>query len=43
MPDQTTLEAFIATVESGKHDEAVDRFYTDDASMPGQFWSAAHR
>jgi limonene-1,2-epoxide hydrolase len=33
MPDQATLEAFIATVESGKHDEAIDRFYTDDASM----------
>jgi hypothetical protein len=33
MPDQPTLEAFIATVESGKHDEAIDRFYTDDASM----------
>ena len=32
-PDQATLEAFIATVESGKHDEAIDRFYTDDASM----------
>jgi ketosteroid isomerase-like protein len=33
MPDQATLEAFIATVESGKHDEAIERFYTDDASM----------
>ena len=33
MPDQATLEVFIATVESGKHDEAIDRFYTDDASM----------
>jgi hypothetical protein len=27
------LEAFIATVESGAHDDAIDRFYTDDASM----------
>ena len=33
MPDHETLEAFIAAVESGKHDEAIERFYTDDASM----------
>ncbi len=33
MPDQATLEAFVAAVESNKHDEAIDRFYTDDATM----------
>jgi ketosteroid isomerase-like protein len=33
MPDQATLDAFIAAVESNKHDEAIDRFYTDDATM----------
>jgi ketosteroid isomerase-like protein len=33
MPDPDALEAFIAAVESGKHDEAIARFYTDDASM----------
>ena len=37
MPDQAMLEAFIATVESGKHDEAIDRFYIDDASMQDNF------
>ncbi len=33
MPNPDALEAFIAVVESGKHDEAIARFYTDDASM----------
>lgn len=33
MPDQAKLEEFIALVESNKHDEAIDRFYADDASM----------
>lgn len=33
MPSQSVLDAFIATVESNKHDEAIERFYTDDATM----------
>jgi len=33
MPDPDALEAFIAVVESGMHDDAIARFYTDDASM----------
>ena len=33
MPDRNILEAFIATVESGRHDEAIERYYTADASM----------
>ncbi len=33
MPARSVLEAFIATVESNKHDEAIERFYTDDATM----------
>jgi ketosteroid isomerase-like protein len=33
MPSHATLEAFIATVEANHHDEAIERFYTPDASM----------
>lgn len=33
MPDRNILEAFIATVAAGKHDEAIERYYTADASM----------
>ena len=33
MPAQSVLDAFIATVESNKHDEAIERFYTDNATM----------
>ncbi len=33
MPAQSVLDAFIAMVESNKHDEAIERFYTDDATM----------
>jgi ketosteroid isomerase-like protein len=33
MPDKAVLEEFIATVESNRHDEAIDRFYADDATM----------
>lgn len=33
MPNPATLEAFIALVESGAHDTAIDRFYTEDATM----------
>ena len=33
MPQPDALEAFIAAVESGMHDDAIARFYTDDASM----------
>ncbi len=33
MPSQSTLDAFVALVLSGKHDEAISRFYTPDASM----------
>jgi len=33
MPDPDALEALVAVVESGAHDQAIARFYTDDASM----------
>jgi ketosteroid isomerase-like protein len=33
MPDKAVLEEFIATVEGNRHDEAIDRFYADDATM----------
>ncbi|MDE2134556.1 MAG: hypothetical protein KGJ49_08150 [Alphaproteobacteria bacterium] len=32
MPDQKFLRAFIAAVESGKHDEAIERFHYDKAA-----------
>jgi ketosteroid isomerase-like protein len=33
MPSQKTLDDFIAAVVSGEHDEALERFYTEDATM----------
>ncbi|MGA2312374.1 MAG: nuclear transport factor 2 family protein [Xanthobacteraceae bacterium] len=33
MPNQKTLDDFVALVVSGKHDEALERFYTEDATM----------
>ena len=33
MPTQQTLEAFIARVEENAHAEAIEEFYTPDASM----------
>jgi ketosteroid isomerase-like protein len=33
MPSQKTLDDFVALVVSGKHDEALERFYTEDAAM----------
>ena len=33
MPDAATLERFIARVESNAHVEAIEEFYTEDASM----------
>ncbi|WP_374301670.1 nuclear transport factor 2 family protein [Ferrovibrio sp.] len=33
MPSRQTVEDFIALVESNRHDEAIERFYTEDASM----------
>ncbi|MEI1280219.1 nuclear transport factor 2 family protein [Leptospira venezuelensis] len=33
MPTLETLEKFIAHVESNRHDEAIEAFYTIDASM----------
>jgi hypothetical protein len=33
LPSQSTLDAFIALVLSGKHDEAIERFYMPDATM----------
>ena len=33
MPTESTLQRFIAAVESGAHVEAIEDFYTDDASM----------
>src|SRR5258708_26405230 len=33
MPNRNVLEEFIATVVAGKHDSAIERYYTEDASM----------
>jgi ketosteroid isomerase-like protein len=33
MPSAATLEAFIAAVEGGAHDQAIEDYYTRDASM----------
>ena len=33
MPSAATLERFIARVESNAHVEAIEEFYTEDASM----------
>ena len=33
MPSRETLEAFIARVEQGKFDAAIEEFYAEDASM----------
>jgi hypothetical protein len=33
MPDRKTLERFIAEVVAGRHDKAIESFYTEDASM----------
>jgi len=33
MPSKQTLERFIARVESNAHAEAIEEFYTEDASM----------
>jgi hypothetical protein len=37
MPSTTILEAFIASVESNAHVEAIRDFYTEDASMRENF------
>ena len=33
MPTRARLDEFIATVESGDHAGAIERYYTEDASM----------
>jgi len=33
VPNEATLESFIATVESNDHVAAIEKFYTEDASM----------
>lgn len=33
MPSQQTLENFIQAVEHEAHDQVIDKFYTDDASI----------
>ncbi|MGH6870305.1 MAG: nuclear transport factor 2 family protein [Rhizomicrobium sp.] len=33
MPSRAVLDEFVATVVSGRHDEAIARFYTEDATM----------
>lgn len=33
MPSRETVEAFVAMVESNRHDEAIARFYAPDATM----------
>lgn len=33
MPDKHVLDDFVATVVSGQHDVAVERFYAEDAAL----------
>jgi SnoaL-like protein len=33
MPSRARVDEFIAVVESGDHDGAIERYYTEDASM----------
>ena len=33
MPSAATLEAFIAAVEGGAHDKAIENYYTENATM----------
>jgi ketosteroid isomerase-like protein len=33
MPSQQVLNAFIATVEAGRHDEAIEKFYDEFGTM----------
>lgn len=33
MPTRQTVEAFLATVVSGQHAEAIEQYYTENASM----------
>ncbi|WP_409416376.1 nuclear transport factor 2 family protein [Flavobacterium sp. PS2] len=33
MPKLETVEQFISMVEANEHDKAIERFYTEDASM----------
>ena len=33
MPDKQTLDAFLAMVVSGKHDDAIAQFYAEDCTM----------
>jgi hypothetical protein len=33
MPSRTRVDEFIVAVESGDHADAIERFYTEDASM----------
>jgi ketosteroid isomerase-like protein len=33
VPSESTLESFIATVESNDHVAAIEKFYTEDATM----------
>ncbi|MEN2400865.1 nuclear transport factor 2 family protein [Flavobacterium sp. MC2016-06] len=33
MPKLETIEKFISMVESNEHDKAIEKFYTEDASM----------
>jgi ketosteroid isomerase-like protein len=33
MPDRNILDDFITTVVSGRYDEAIERYYTSDATM----------
>jgi hypothetical protein len=37
MPSAPTLERFVARVESNAHAEAIEEFYTADASMRENF------
>ncbi|MCX7360227.1 MAG: nuclear transport factor 2 family protein [Alphaproteobacteria bacterium] len=37
MPSKAVLDAFVARVMSGAHAEAIEEFYTEDASMQENF------
>jgi hypothetical protein len=37
MPDQKTLDDFLAMVRSGQHDRAIEQFYAEDSTMQENF------
>ena len=43
MPSRARLDEFIAVVEGGDHAGAIERYYTEDASMQENAAAAARR